>query len=232
LIRAVLFDLDDTLFEQGSWLAGAWWAVAAAAGKAGADPAAVHRALTAVAAEGSDRGRIIDRALVRAGAPDVPVDPLLAAFRAHRPRLLSAWPGVRDALAELRWELPVGLVTDGDPAIQRAKLAALALTDAFDVVVFSDELGRSMRKPHPAPFVAALDGLGLPAAAVVHVGDRPDKDVAGARTVGMRAVRVRTGEYAGVPDRPRPWASVADVVEAIGLVRTVAADASLEGEHA
>jgi hypothetical protein len=34
----------------------------------------------------------------------------------------------------------------------------------------------------------------------------------------MRAVRVRTGEYSGLPDRPVPWASVGGVVEAIAYV--------------
>jgi FMN phosphatase YigB (HAD superfamily) len=78
-------------------------------------------------------------------------------------------------------------------------------------VVVSDELGgRHLRKPDPAPFLRALELLGQPATGVVHVGDRPAKDVRGAAAVGMRCVRVTTGEYAHLPDGPdRPWAAVA-----------------------
>lgn len=219
MIAAVLFDLDDTLYDQRRWLAPAWRAVAAAAEPYGIDREALRRALLAVAAAGSDRGRIIDRALARLqAADDVPLAPLLEAFRSSTPAFLSPYAGVRDALRTLRDEVPIGLVTDGDVAIQRGKLRLLALDDAFDVVVLSDELGRERRKPHPAPFMAALAALGVQPEEAVHVGDRPDKDVRGAAAVGMRTIRVRTGEYAAAPDDPQPWRSARDVPEATSIV--------------
>jgi len=122
VIRAVLFDLDDTLYDQRSWLAGAWQAVAGAAAAFGVAPVELAAALAEIAAEGSDRGRIIDRALERVRAAGVPVDPLVQAFRSHAPERLAAYPGVPAALARLRARCRVGLVTDGDPGIQRAKL--------------------------------------------------------------------------------------------------------------
>ena len=215
MIRAVLFDLDDTLFDQRLWLDGAWWAVAEAGAGYGLDRSTFHHALSAVAAEGSDRGRIIDRALARIGAPETPVGPLVDAFLSHRPARLAVPPGVPEALSVLRSRVRVGLVTDGDVGVQGAKLDALGLRDAFDTVVFSDVLGRERRKPHPAPFRLALAGLAVPAHEAVYVGDRPDKDVAGPAAVGMRAVRVRTGEYRMRPDRPPAWALADDVVDAL-----------------
>ncbi len=219
MIAAVLFDLDDTLYEQRHWLATAWAAVAAAAAPYGVERAALERSLTTVAAQGSDRGQIIDRALTHAGAPpDVPIAPLLAAFRSAVPRSLSPYEGSREALRSLRDRCPIGLVTDGDVEIQRAKLRCLGLEDAFDVIVLSDELGRERRKPHPAPFRAALAALGVPAEHAVHIGDRPDKDVRGAAAAGMRSIRVRTGEYHGLADDPAPWRSAGDVSEAVSIV--------------
>lgn len=230
MIAAVLFDLDDTLYDQQRWLAPAWEAVAAAAAPYGIDGAALARELVAVAAGGSDRGRIIDRALARLQpAADVPLAPLLAAFRSSAPQRLSPYAGVRRALRSLRDTVPIGLVTDGDVTIQRAKLRLLALQDAFDVVVLSDELGRERRKPHPAPFSAALAALGVRPQDAVHVGDRPDKDVRGAAAVGMRAIRVRTGEYAALPDDPAPWRSVRDVLEAVAVLRALGVRARAAG---
>jgi hypothetical protein len=43
------------------------------------------------------------------------------------------------------------------PHAQRAKIAALGLADAFDVIVISDEIGRQFRKPHPVPVVTQCD---------------------------------------------------------------------------
>ena len=145
----------------------------------------------------------------------MPVEPLVDAFRSYRPARLSPYPGVRESLGQMRCFAPVGLVTNGDPAGQRAKLAALGLDDAFDVVVFSDELGRSFRKPHPAPFCQALRLLGADPGRSFFIGDHPDRDIAGAQHVGMRAIRVRTGEYASRPDVVTPWRTVPDAASAL-----------------
>jgi putative hydrolase of the HAD superfamily len=201
-VAGVLVDLDDTLFPQAAWLAGAWKDVAAAAPLC-IDASAFEVALIAVASEGTDRGRIINRALDALPAQDVEdvdVTALVAAFRAHRPARLECYPGARAALCALRSCGPVALVTDGDPHNQWGKIEALGLRDAFDAIVVSDEMGREFRKPHAAPFAAALERIGVHARNAVMIGDRPAKDVAGARAAGMLgAVRVRTGEYRSAP---------------------------------
>ena len=214
----VLFDLDDTLYPQRAWLTGAWRAVATRAADYGVEPDSMLRALLAVSSEGTDRGRIIDRALSLVGAPDVPVAPLVDAFRAHAPERLDTYPGTHRALTMLSRRVPLGLVTDGDPVIQRNKLRALGLGGRFATIVFSDELGREHRKPDPYPFEVALGRLGVVPEDAIFVGDRPEKDIAGADAAGIRSIRVRTGEYAALPDAPSPWASVRDVVAAIRLL--------------
>jgi putative hydrolase of the HAD superfamily len=218
-VSAVCFDLDDTLFPQAAWLAGAWAAVAHRAAGEGVDPSALRAALDDIAAEGSDRGRIIDRALARVGARDIAVAPLVEAFRTHRVDTLEPYPGVRRALAELGSCVPLGLVSDGDPMLQKGKLAALDLDTPFRAVVWSDEHGREHRKPDPLPFRVAVEQLGCQPDEVVFVGDRPDKDVAGACAAGLRAIRVRTGEWRRQPDDDRAWASVATIVDACAVLR-------------
>lgn len=221
-VNAVLVDLDDTLYGQDQWLAGAWAAVADRASWLGLDGAALLPVLARVAAEGSDRGGIIDRALVATGVPPAPyVAALVSAFTAHAPHRLASYPGAVQALGRIRRVVPVVLLTDGTPRIQHAKIAALGLDRVVDHVVVSDELGgRALRKPHPASFLHALALLGLPPEDVVHVGDRPAKDVAGARAAGLRCVRVRTGEYGAVADPPglSPWRSAATFVAAAELL--------------
>jgi putative hydrolase of the HAD superfamily len=224
--RAVLFDLDDTLYEQTTWLSGAWDAVVAVAKPYGVEHRALRAALHDICAEGSDRDAIIDRALARVGRSDLAVAPLLAAYRAHAPERLTPYPGVVAALEALAPQMALGLVSDGDLTIQRNKLHALGLESRFDIVVFSDELGREYRKPNPAPLLAALVGLGVDASAAVYIGDRPDHDVAAANAAGMRAIRVRTGEYADRPDDPQAWATAPDVVSAIDGLLQLSASAS------
>jgi putative hydrolase of the HAD superfamily len=218
VIRAALVDLDDTLYPQSAFLAETWAAVARAAARHGVEQAPFEASLHRIAAEGSGRGGIIDRALEQVGRGDVQAGPLVDAFRSVAPRALPCYPGAKRALARLRGLIPVALITDGDPKGQRAKLRALGLLQAFDGLVLSDEFGREFRKPHPRPFQTGLELLGAAPAEAVMIGDRPDKDVAGAAAVGLRAIRVRTGEYAEQPDIPAPWRTAATFVDAVELV--------------
>ncbi|MDX6221578.1 MAG: putative hydrolase of the superfamily [Frankiales bacterium] len=221
-LRAVTVDLDDTLFPQSSWLAGAWSAAAGVAESFGFDRVWFADTLVSVAAEGSDRGGIIDRTLLAAGIDDPAplLPPLVSAFSGWAPSSLPLYRGVSDALARLRSVgLCTAVITDGNPQIQRSKLAALGLNALVDHVVISDEIGgRATRKPSPAPFLRALELCGTSAAETIHIGDRPAKDVAGAAAAGMRCIRVRTGEYADIPDgagTAAPWATAATFTEAV-----------------
>jgi putative hydrolase of the HAD superfamily len=58
--------------------------------------------------------------------------------------------------------------------------------DYFTQLTFSDEVGRS--KPHPEAFLTTLKALAVEPQEAVHVGDLLRSDIAGAQSVGMRAV--------------------------------------------
>lgn len=222
-IQAVLVDLDDTIYPQAQFLSGAWAAVAAAGDRFGIPAELLRTRLTQIAGQGSDQGRIIDRALLSLDRDGVQVTgkalpELVATFHSFRPRRLHPYPGVAEALLVLRQRVPVALISDGNVDGQLAKINALGLADAFDAVVLSDSMGRQFRKPRPAPFLRALDLLGVSASAAVMVGDRPDKDIAGAATAGIRAVRVRTGEYSRRRDTTPPWRTADDLPAAVQLL--------------
>jgi putative hydrolase of the HAD superfamily len=224
---AFVVDLDDTLYPQADYLAGAAAAVATAAGQLALDTGAVARALTAELAAGSDRPGTIDRALSAVGVPaaELPrlVPPLVDAFTRYAPDRLSCYPGAEEALVRLARTAPVACLTDGNPGIQEAKLAATGLRRLFDAVVVTDRVaGRGGRKPHPAGLLAVAERLGVAADRLLVIGDRPSKDVAVAAAVGARAIRVRQGEHAGAPDVPPAWA-VTDSFPAAAAIAIAAA---------
>ncbi|MGY1774106.1 HAD family hydrolase [Blastococcus sp. SYSU D00813] len=209
----VVVDLDDTLYPQAAYLAGAAAAVGEAAGAAGLDGDRVHAALVRELAAGSDAGGTIDRALLAAGVPAAAlpdlVPPLVEAFTHHRPASLPTYPGVPEALAALAAAAPLACLTDGNPVIQAAKLAATGLGPLLPVVLVTDTLGgRAARKPAADGLLALAGTLGVPADRLLVIGDRPGKDVAVAAAVGARAIRIRQGEYAAAPDEPRAAAVV------------------------
>ncbi len=222
----VVVDLDDTLYPQAEYLAGAAAAVGRAATALGLDGDAVAAALTTCLAAGSDTGGTIDRALLAVGTRQADLagllPPLVAAFTGHAPARLPRYPGVEAAMRSLVDVAPLGCLTDGNPAIQAAKLAAVGLPDLLTSVVVTDALGgRTFRKPHPAGLTALAVRMEVPAERLLVLGDRPEKDVAVAAAVGARAIRIRQGEYAGAPDVPPAWAVVDSFPEAAELALSV-----------
>jgi putative hydrolase of the HAD superfamily len=119
-------------------------------------------------------------------------------------------PGADATLSSLRTDLRLGLLTNGPPDVQRTKLATCGLTDSFDAVVISGEIGHG--KPDPTAFGVVLDRLGVTPERSVMVGDSWERDVVGAESSGMRAVWVSGGR--AVPEASsdhRIVASVGDI---------------------
>ncbi len=110
----------------------------------------------------------------------------VAAQRAGHPLIEGATDAVRACAGR-----PVGLVTNGPSDIQRIKLDGAGLTDAFDAVVISGEVGTG--KPSPEVFGHVLDRLGVQPARAAMVGDSWERDVIGALGAGMTAVWLAWG---------------------------------------
>ena len=101
------------------------------------------------------------------------------------------FPDVEPALAALAARgVRLAVVSNWDERLPRV-LAALGLARRFETILTSAEVG--VEKPHPAIFGAALARLGLPAAAVLHVGDSALDDLEGAWGAGMPALRLARG---------------------------------------
>ena len=100
----------------------------------------------------------------------------------------DVYPEVIETLQVLRSKgLRMVVISNWDDRLPEL-LEDLELAEYFENIVFSAGVG--VEKPFPAIFEYALAQLDLPAEQVVHVGDRPQEDVEGARGVGMQAIHV------------------------------------------
>ena len=224
VIRAVLFDLDDTLLDGGrAWRSGMDLLLArcphvnrAAALHAWQAAFREHypRYLAGELTFGESR---VARIRSWAGRLDVTVgtgaelawfDDYLAGYEAGWTAFGDVAPCLR-ALAGLR----LGVITNGDGDQQRAKLAALNLAAPFEVVIVSGDAGCA--KPDPRIFHLAADRLGLAPGQCLYVGDRRDSDALGARAAGMQAVWLNR-RAAGAPDDAVP--EIATLAELTALL--------------
>jgi putative hydrolase of the HAD superfamily len=136
---------------------------------------------------------------------------LAGRFRIDRSRRHGVYPEVGRELRSLRERgLRLGLLTNGDPHLQRAKIDASGLAPLFDSIVVSGErvqAGQVQRgKPDPRIFALVMEEMGVDRA--VMVGDKVSRDIEGARAAGIGAVLIRRpgvdwGRFSGAGDTPQ-----------------------------
>ncbi len=114
------------------------------------------------------------------------------------PARYDAYPDARESLQALRERgYRLGLISNFEPWLEDL-LRRLGLADFFSIMVISGREG--VEKPHPRIFRIALERLGAPPGACLHVGDSPESDYRGAREAGMRAVLLdRWGRHPSFP---------------------------------
>jgi putative hydrolase of the HAD superfamily len=111
----------------------------------------------------------------------------------QRVRLYAEALEVLEALAAC---YTLGALTNGNADVYKTDAG-----DYFDFAFLAEEIGAS--KPHPDMFQAALQRSGVAAREVVHVGDDPEHDIAGASAVGMHTVWINPRGLPW-PAGPRP----------------------------
>lgn len=224
-LRAIVFDLDGTLYPFRQFAASGFRAVARVLERDHRVPQAeVFRALCRARTRGA-RGREVQAVCAAFGLSPALVGPLVARILLHEPDIRLPRTAVA-VLRELRTQFRVGVLTNGDPAVQRRKVAALGLAREVDAVAYACESGRGMGKPDPAGFLDVMARLQSAPSSTVFVGDDPEADIAGASQLGVRTIFV--GRWASRAAGPvLPTASV----ESLSEVPRVVHQWLVEEEH-
>jgi len=206
-LQAVLFDLDDTLHDDRLAFTSAAEEVAReVAAEHGVDALALKDAYVAEA-EGfwkrltadqvrellgsklsSLRSKLWGTALTSVGLDDPRLAERSATnYNLYRRKYFALFPGALDLLKRLKADgKKLGLVTNGVSETHRDKIALLQVSEYFDAIFLADEVG--MVKPDPRLFAHACEKLGSRAFDTAMVGDRYERDIAGAIEAGLYTV--------------------------------------------
>ena len=200
-VRGVLFDLDDTLMDHSAASTAAIRSLVANLPDWADDDATTLARWYALEEEHfarymakeltllEQRRARISGFLQLADAPSALLDERFEEFlTAYRANWVPVPGGPETVLQLLDEGYRVGILTNGQGAQQRAKLAAIGLTDPRLVVCISEELPAP--KPEPAAYAAACTALGLPPEQVLMIGDNWVNDIDGARAAGLHAAHV------------------------------------------
>lgn len=141
-------------------------------------------------------------------------------FRALSRRVFKVNPGVAEVLARLQTEYDLGLISNAQWVFTDPELAMTDLARFFPVAVLSSRVG--VKKPDPRIFAEALRAAGVTAAESVYVGDSPERDLVGARSVGMKSILFGSEEGHGRTLRPDAWfrsyAELESTIDAVGAL--------------
>jgi putative hydrolase of the HAD superfamily len=190
MIRALVFDLDDTLYREHDFVAGGFRAVAERLGLASGHRSEDIHQFMMTTLDTAGRREVMPAVLNAFPQSGLEMADVVRIYRTHVPEI-RLFVGYEQLLTELRVHYRLGLITDGTPEVQRAKCAALHLADYFHCMVFTWEHGVEREKPHSFSFRLMLDRLDVAPAETLFIGDNYEKDCRGAHGVGMKCIQVR-----------------------------------------
>jgi putative hydrolase of the HAD superfamily len=179
----VLFDLDDTLYSEKDYVKSGFNAIA----RHFKDVDRLDEKLWSAFENGE---KAIDFVLQTEGSLSTATKlECLNIYRSHEPEIVLS-PDAKELLPELKKKgVWLGLITDGRPDGQRAKIKALNLELFFDKIIITDELGGiDFRKPNPRAFEEMQQFFRVPYNEMVYVGDNVQKDFISPQRLGMKSV--------------------------------------------
>lgn len=201
MIKAVIFDLDDTLILEKAYIQSGYQVITE---KIATDycleSRQVNERLNTLFRASSQYvfNRFLDEHnLVYTKAY---IQELIHLYRNHKPdiQLVDDAKEILTSLRERGYHL--GIITDGYKETQRQKINALQLDQLVDYIIVTDELGREYWKPHEKAYQHMQQYMAVPFSEMVYVGDNIEKDFITAKKLGMKTIGIKRedGVYAKV----------------------------------
>ena len=222
MIKAIIFDLDNTLLDFMKMKQFAVKAAITAMNEAGLnidEDQAYKDIFKLYESKGWENQQVFDDFL-RQNFGEVS-NKILAAgivsYRRAREATLLVYPNVNKTLIELiKMGIQLAVVSDAPSREAWMRLYYLNLHHVFDPVLTYDDSGA--HKPSPKPFEMALDILNVNSDEALMIGDWPDRDVVGASQIGMKTIFARYGDTFGTVDSGADW-DVNDIYEVVNIVK-------------
>lgn len=224
MIKAVILDIDNTLMDFMRMKRAAVDAAADAmidAGLAMPKQELVDKIFTIYWAEGIEDQNIFDKVLTKEfGQIDYKI---LAAgiigYKRAKAGHMTLYPHVNMALTDLlRSGVRMGVVSDAPRLSVWMRIVGLGLHHYFDHVVTFEDTGE--KKPSPKPFKKILSLMNVEPEASIMVGDWAERDIKGAKALGMRTAWAKYGNEFDTKVSGADF-ELDDIYDIVGIIRRI-----------
>ena len=141
----------------------------------------------------------------------------IVAYRKAKEACLILYPNVNSTLITLsKWGLKIGVVSDAPSREAWMRICSVNLHHIFDAVVTFHDTG--MHKPSPEPFEKISALLDTPPENSLMVGDWPERDVIGAKKLGMKTAFAKYGDVFGTKESGADY-DILNVIEVLSIVK-------------
>ena len=192
MIKVVVFDLDDTLYDEIDYCRSGFQAVSEFLSPLTKTiPAnSIFDILWKEFTEGNRTGTFntaLDK--IELTYDDKLIAELVNVYRTHIPQITLPQDS-RDVLEQLSKKYILAMLTDGFLPAQRLKVQALGIEKFFNYIVYTEELGRDCWKPSPTGFEKILHTLDVKSENTVYIADNEKKDFIAPNKMDFLTIRL------------------------------------------
>lgn len=228
--KVIVFDLDDTLFDEYQFVKSGFFAVA--------DYLSVVYQLNKNELfewmwnylEQHGRGKIFDVMLRKYNIySNLLLKKCISIYRLHKPSI--ELPQLSKQILDMFSSYSLYLVTDGNKNVQNNKVIALNLEKYMKKCYITYRFGIQNSKPSPYCFNLIANKEKVLPKHIVYIGDNPKKDFVGIKPLGFRTIRVMTGQHRNIvmPDSYNAEIHINDLSELPQALKTIWSDFEIEG---
>ncbi|MEC9485495.1 MAG: HAD-IA family hydrolase [Candidatus Izemoplasma sp.] len=197
MIKAIIFDLDDTLISEKDYVVSGFNAVSKYVSNKVEKNTSEQIFEILQNLHNTNPNKVFNRMIddLNFGS-EIDVKELIDVYRSHKP-VISFFEGVLPVINKLKDQnYKLGIITDGYFITQKKKLESLNINNLFDEIIMTDELGKEYWKPSVIPFELMSKKLNIHYSEMIYIGDNPRKDFYVSAVHPITTVRIyREGYY-------------------------------------
>ena len=191
MIKAVVFDLDDTLISEKDYIRSGFKVVSRdVSNRYSLNEDEVFNRMIKLFEESSKEvfNRLLNSFSIQYSKEEILR--LIRVYREHTPDI-KFFDDVIPTISELKSKgYKLGLITDGYKESQNKKIEVLKCKEIFDEIIVTDEIGREFWKPHEKSYRLMAERLDIKFSEMIYIGDNVTKDFVTANKLGIKTIYI------------------------------------------